>query len=231
MAGTGDSVVMRGRRGAGMMLIQMYVPAPFAPPCSRPSSLAARQTRLAAAHQLTSPNPPPSSTDEGAQYRWPPKDPTKNGWTAEAPPLFAPPGAASTSPFTYGSGFNPSLVPSNSVGLRQRTYPSHHYQQEEEREGEAEGETSSDSDDEIVQPRQRMMAEPDADQLAALDGYDDYPREAHQYQYEDQIDDDEGEEAEYNDEEDEGGYDPQPRVMVRRGSEGYEVRPRAGWIV
>lgn len=63
------------------------------------------------------------------------------------------------------------------------------------------------------------MAEPDADQLAALDGYDDHMQEApHDYQ-----------EYEYDDDEEQ--YDPQPRVMVRRGSEGYEVRPRAAWTV
>ncbi|SNX83257.1 related to PFA4 - Palmitoyltransferase [Melanopsichium pennsylvanicum] len=83
--------------------------------------------------------------DQGAQYRWPPKDPTKitpvynahasnhtvHSWredAKQAPQLFAstpssllPPGASSTSPFTYGaSSFNPNLRPTNSSSLRYR---------------------------------------------------------------------------------------------------------------
>ncbi|SPO44060.1 related to PFA4 - Palmitoyltransferase [Moesziomyces antarcticus] len=117
--------------------------------------------------------------DEASQYRWPPKDPAKtihhtaahpvvyeqSGWYGEpaAPDLF-PPGASSSSPFTYGDGFNPALRPSN------RTYP------ESEVESDVESSVESDADDDH------------ADQLRR-------------------------------------------RVAVRRGSEGYEVRPVAQWSI
>uniref|UniRef100_V5ER61 Palmitoyltransferase PFA4 n=1 Tax=Kalmanozyma brasiliensis (strain GHG001) TaxID=1365824 RepID=V5ER61_KALBG len=190
---------------------------------------------------------PPSffaPTDPGAQYRWPPKDPTK---TTYAPELFsAPPGASSSSPFTYGSGFNPNLRPSN-AGLRYRGAAYAHEEREEQSANEeGEGDEESDSDDDVVAypTGPRMMAEPDADQLAALDGFDAdyYGVDAHDrpYAYGNGFHDNEDafqygvvEEEEEDDEEDDeedakvGGA----RVLVRRGSEGYEVRPRGGWTV
>ncbi|EST07600.2 Zinc finger, DHHC-type, palmitoyltransferase [Kalmanozyma brasiliensis GHG001] len=182
--------------------------------------------------------------DPGAQYRWPPKDPTK---TTYAPELFsAPPGASSSSPFTYGSGFNPNLRPSN-AGLRYRGAAYAHEEREEQSANEeGEGDEESDSDDDVVAypTGPRMMAEPDADQLAALDGFDAdyYGVDAHDrpYAYGNGFHDNEDafqygvvEEEEEDDEEDDeedakvGGA----RVLVRRGSEGYEVRPRGGWTV
>ena len=154
--------------------------------------------------------------DSGSQYRWPPKDPTKStltshGWRADgtqAPGLFSPlpPGAASTSPFTYGSGFNPRLQPSNSNAVRRRGAALSAAQvQTEEEDGSS---ASSDSDHEVVYHPRQQWTEPSPDHLIAVT--DDYD------QYADELD---------------GHHTDVSRVLVRRGSEGYEVRPRAAWIV
>lgn len=113
--------------------------------------------------------------DKGAQYRWPPKDPSK---LASNPHPWHTGGASS--PFTYGNGFNPALQPSN---MRQRSTPS-----------ESGTSISSGSDDDLD------VHIPDT-----------YNHDTQDY--------------DYTSEEDEA-----TTVRVRRGSEGYEVRPRA-WVL
>ncbi|EPQ28894.1 uncharacterized protein PFL1_03695 [Pseudozyma flocculosa PF-1] len=123
-------------------------------------------------------------THPGAQYRWPPRDPSRLAPSSRAPPLFpsfrsertndvhVDDGGASRgagSPWTYGNGFNPSLVPSNSA-LRYRgassVQVSSRYPGEAD-EGEGEDEESSissgsddddDDDDDAVGYRRRAAA-------------------------------------------------------------------------
>ncbi|GAC96339.1 hypothetical protein PHSY_003919 [Pseudozyma hubeiensis SY62] len=186
---------------------------------------------------------PELEANTSAQYRWPPKDPTKattpfssHGWRADgtqAPDLFAPlpPGATSSTPFTYGSGFNPNLRPTNS-GMRYRG--THRLGQASE---DGEESLSSNSDDEIDHTsayRHGMgMAEPDADELAALD--DDptaytQPSQSYPHTYDSYSDDDDAQAID-SDVDDSSDDDFHPRVAIRRGSEGYEVRPLAAWTV
>jgi len=174
-------------------------------------------------------------TDEGAQYRWPLKDPSKttpahlpytHGWRSdgsEAPPLFpGPPGATSTQPFTYGSGFNPNLRPTNSASLRNRnTAQASGVRQDESEDGLSS--ISSGSDDEVEVNAEHAHAhagwvEPNEADLDGVNGYGHYD----DYDEEGPFDEEE------DDEEDEVGS---RRVAIRRGSEGYEVRPRAAWVV
>lgn len=203
-------------------------------------------------------------TDEGAQYRWPPKDPAKSssspysthGWRAdgsEAPALFAgatPPGAAGASPFTYGDGgFNPRLQPTNSATLRRRGTAGITARVGED-DGEEDSSVSTDSDDdgEVAGVGLRhgvaQFVEPTAADLARANGYTSYESYEQYGQYEQErdyaaehspaahhdggADEDYDEEAIHDDEDedDEGAT----RVRIRRGSEGYEVRPRA-WVV
>lgn len=202
-------------------------------------------------------------TDEGAQYRWPPKDPAKSssspysthGWRAdgsEAPALFAgatPPGAAGASPFTYGGGgFNPRLQPTNSATLRRRGTAGITARVGGDDEGE-DSSVSTDSDDDgegevAIGQGLSQFVEPSAADLARANGYTSYDGYEQYGQYEqerdyaaehslaahhdDGADEDYGDEAIHDDEEedDEGAT----RVRIRRGSEGYEVRPRA-WVV
>ncbi|KAN0063216.1 Palmitoyltransferase [Thecaphora frezii] len=90
--------------------------------------------------------------DPGAQYRWPPKDPTRPLHAAAAGAL--PAWRTAASPFTYGEGFNPQLE----AELRRRTQ--YHQQQEEEEEEEESGsEISTGSDDVPVAARVRKGSE------------------------------------------------------------------------
>ncbi|SPO23128.1 related to PFA4 - Palmitoyltransferase [Ustilago trichophora] len=139
--------------------------------------------------------------DQGAQYRWPPKDPSKlhtspysisNDLRSDhiKPFDIFPPGAGSTSPFIYGnSGFNPNLRPTNSSSLRYRGYSSslqhrhyHHRGVDMNEDGGSEGEGLSDSDDdqgvEIQQRFDRGIVEPSSELLDQVSGdfgqYQDY---------------------------------------------------------
>ncbi|SPO38619.1 related to PFA4 - Palmitoyltransferase [Pseudozyma flocculosa] len=178
-------------------------------------------------------------THPGAQYRWPPRDPSRLAPSSRAPPLFpsfrsertndvhVDDGGASRgagSPWTYGNGFNPSLVPSNSA-LRYRgassVQVSSRYPGEAD-EGEGEDEESSissgsddddDDDDDAVGYRRR----------AAAGGRGGWSQDLASWH--DDDDDEEGEEVV-------GGQGAGGRVRVRRGSEGYEVRPSVSrWVV
>lgn len=97
---------------------------------------------------------------------------------------------------------------------------------------------SSDSDDEIDHANgyygghRAGMTEPDADELAALD--DDptpytQPSQSYPHAYDSYSDDD----PHAIDSTDDTSDDDElhPRVAIRRGSEGYEVRPLAAWTV
>ncbi|CCF53550.1 related to PFA4-Palmitoyltransferase (N-terminal fragment), partial [Ustilago hordei] len=163
--------------------------------------------------------------DEGAQYRWPPKDPSKSnanyssshGWAMEdtqAPPLFPsypsnpttpvlPPGATSSSPFTYGSGFNPNLRPTNSSSLRFRGPNADAVQNSWLRETEKESEgssISSGSDDELEIAAGCMpnFAEPSADQLdiAANYNHGQYYGSQHEEVFEDEYREEDKEDSE-----------------------------------
>ncbi|SJX61720.1 related to PFA4-Palmitoyltransferase [Sporisorium reilianum f. sp. reilianum] len=178
--------------------------------------------------------PVASGLDAGAQYRWPPKDPhkspatsTTHGWRADgthAPPLFAPPppGAASASPFTYGSAFNPALRPtgSSATGVRYRRGTG-----SVEREEASSVSSASDDEGEGYSGGGERVVPPDADALDAVSGYDELAPygEYGEYALYDEYD--------YDDDQDEDESAPHTRVTVRRGSEGYEVRPRAAWTV
>lgn len=80
---------------------------------------------------------------------------------------------------------------------------------------------SSGSDDEVEVNAEHARAglfEPNEADLDGVNGYGDYE----EYEEEDVFDEE--------DEEEEGEIGSR-RVAIRRGSEGYEVRPRSAWVV
>lgn len=149
--------------------------------------------------------------DKGAQYRWPPKDPSRQIPSSVSHPWHSPAAATShhprpppsgdtTSPFPYGNnGFNPALVAHN-TSLRNRHTPS-----SVSNSDDSSSSISSGSDDDLD------VHFPEHQPSSA------YTPNAHAYEESGENDDDVADIVTSS-------------VRIRRGSEGYEVRPRA-WVL
>ncbi|WVN86643.1 uncharacterized protein L203_101812 [Cryptococcus depauperatus CBS 7841] len=146
----------------------------------------------------------PKAGDHNVQYFWPPQDPTKLPNPSPRP--------ANTSPFTYGNGFNPNLHPSNSMRIRQNNV-------------DQEQSTSAPLDDraEMESPQGCLALPEGARHYSSGEERDDQSAYTHSVSSSPEP---------YLSDYDEHNEGPMIRgermAQVRRGSEGWEVRPRVG---
>ena len=155
--------------------------------------------------------------EENEQYYWPPKDPLRAGREKKKKKVFLP----ENGPFTYGNnGFNPTLKPSNSNSQRENsltasTYPPWHPDFGKAREDDEDGEEEDaaqaagvDTGESCIPPGTIPGSGP-----SQLTSQQRWP-----------IEEEDSESS--SDEEGEETAKTLTSSRVRRGSEGYEVRPK-----
>ncbi|PWN91007.1 zf-DHHC-domain-containing protein [Acaromyces ingoldii] len=140
------------------------------------------------------------------QYRWPPADPSAAAAAASRKAAAVTPEMLkSRSPFTYGGdGFNPALTPSNSETLRQRK-AAHTI--------DATAETTTAT---TMTTTKQSTTPYETGVSSVSPWHPDFHREIESGESESESESEDGQQG--------------SRVRVRRGSEGYEVKPRQ-WAI
>lgn len=181
------------------------------------------------------------------QYFWPPRDEfVKPQPRRRKPSVKRPTG----SPFTYGTGLNPALTGRNNLQeeaegggregdvseLRRRTTSIRRNRSSSRSSSKSGSDTSSspsillsDYDDRISLPREEDEGEEDSDEipLGSLAARRQQQPRRRVTSLTSRHPEEESEEVEEEEtDEDEEDLDPNRVVRIRRGSEGYEVRPR-----
>ncbi|GAA5946917.1 hypothetical protein JCM3765_002074 [Sporobolomyces pararoseus] len=178
------------------------------------------------------------------QYLWPPRDEfIKPQPRHRKPSVKRPTG----SPFTYGTGLNPALtgkinlqdqVAGGEVDiseLRRRTTSIRRNRSSSRSSSKSDSDASSspsillsDYDDRISLPREENEGEEDSDEipLGSLAAHRQQQPRRRVTSLSSRHPEEELEEEEEITDEDEEDLDPNRAVRIRRGSEGYEVRPR-----
>ncbi|PWN32432.1 zf-DHHC-domain-containing protein [Meira miltonrushii] len=152
--------------------------------------------------------------DEIQQFFWPPKDPEHLTQTRKRSRK----ADTSGDPFTYGNGgFNPALKPSNALRQRSKVPPWHPDYEKEEEEDEQDSAQQAGVDLTDGCLPNPTNEETDSSAFAFMDGAE-YDRRQMEEMQSDNESDEEGQAItsahEYT------------QTRVRRGSEGYEVRPK-----